>query len=406
MRSPSSSFRLFDPYDRTFRADPYPTYARLRSEEPVSRTDAGSWVLAGYHDCSAALRDPRFHNRGPGETRAMRQAFTPPPLQVLGHSMLFMDPPDHTRLRTLVNVAFSRRAVEDLRPMVSEIVGELADAAAERSEVDLVGELAYPLPVRVICELLRIPEGDRDVFGEHSRHLAGVVDIVPDTDTLLLGTQAAEWFIDYFEHLIPERRRAPGDDLLSALIAAEDSGDRLTHEELIATSVQLLFAGHETTQNLIGNGLYALLRHRDQWERLCADPSLVRSAVEELLRYDGPAQLAGRWTATDVELGGAVIPAGEQVITLIGSANRDPDAFPDPDRLDIARADNPHLTFGAGHHFCLGAPLARLEGRVALEALARRFPDMELATDEVRYRRTYVLRGVEALPVHLGRIIE
>jgi cytochrome P450 len=289
--------------------------------------------------------------------------------------------------------------VDALTPRVEQLVKDLCEAAAERGELDVVDDLAYPLPIAVMGELLAIPADDIDGFREWSRDLAGVVDIPMDMSVIARGAKAGEWFIDYFHDLIPKRRASPGDDLLSALIAAEDEGGRLSHEELLATCVQLVFAGHETTQNLISNGMLALLQQRDQFDRLREDPSLIRSALEELLRYDGPAQMSARWTKTDVELEGKILKPGEPILVFLGAGNRDPQQFPSPDEVDIARADNKHLGFGAGIHFCLGGPLARLEARIAIAELVRRFPEMRLLVEDPPYRPTLALRGLASLRV-------
>ncbi|MGH2759855.1 MAG: cytochrome P450 [Actinomycetota bacterium] len=384
----------FDPYDAAFRADPYPAYARLRESEPVHRTEAGTWVLSRYSDCAHALDDSAFGVEPPLEIREARRELTPPPLAVLGETMLFRDPPDHTRLRSIVSAVFTPRAVERLQPRVEQIVDELL-TAVDGERMDLVEGFAHPLPVRVICELLDLPEADHEAIGAWSRDLAGVVDIPLDDRTVLDGARAAEALVAYFRDVVAERRRRPGADVLSVLATA----GTLTEPELLAVCVQLLFGGHETTQNLIANGALALLRHPEQLKRLRAEPSLLRSAVEEFLRYDGPGQLAGRWTKRPVVIAGRGIGAGEQVLLLLGSANRDPDVFDDPDDLDVGRRPNRHLTFGGGMHFCLGAPLARLEARIAFEALLRRFPRLELATDEPSWRPTLALRGLASLPV-------
>jgi pimeloyl-[acyl-carrier protein] synthase len=316
--------------------------------------------------------------------------------------MLFLDPPEHTRLRGIVSKTFTRRAVDALTPRVEELVSSLCDDAAARGGMDVVEDFAYPLPISVMCELLAIPDDDVAGFKQWSRDLAGVVDIPMDLGVLARGAKAGEWFIDYFHDLLPKRRQAPGDDLLSALIAAEDEGGRLSHEELLATSVQLVFAGHETTQNLISNGLLALLQQHEQFDRVRDDPTLVRPAIEELLRFDSPAQLSVRWAKTDVELDGEIIRPGEPVLVFLGAGNRDPVQFPEPDTVDVTRPDNKHLTFGAGVHFCLGGPLARLEARIAIGELVRRFPDMQLLDPDPPRRPTLALRGLASLPVSLG----
>jgi cytochrome P450 len=254
----------------------------------------------------------------------------------------------------------------------------------------------------VICELLAIPVEDREQFHDWSRQLSGVVDLVSDEKIIARGAQAAAFFLGYFDELVPKRWSEPGDDVLSALVAAEDEEGRLSHDELLSTCVQLVFGGHETTQNLISNGMYALLSEQGQLAALRANPALIRGAVEEMLRFDGPAQIGARWARTDVEIGGETIREGELVLCLIGAANRDPDAFPDPDTFDISRDDIKHLTFGAGIHFCLGAPLARLEARIAIHELVRRFGGMTLRGPRPEYRPILALRGLATLPVQLS----
>jgi len=384
----------FDPYDLSFRHDPYPTYERLREADPVHLTEAGTWVLSRYEDCARALNDPDFGTEVPLDIREARRALTPPPLAILSETMLFRDPPDHTRLRSVVSAAFTPRAVEALRPGVEQIVDELLSAVEGDGRMDLVADFAHPLPIRVICELLDLPVEDRDAIGVWSRDLAGVVDIPLDDTTVVAGARAAEALVEYFRRLVPARRRRPGNDVLSALATGA-----LEENELLAVCVQLLFGGHETTQNLIGNGMLALLGHRDQLELLRDEPRLMRTAIEEFLRFDAAGQLAGRWSKRPVVIGDRAIEPGHQVLLLLGSANRDPTAFDDPDVLDVARTPNRHLTFGGGMHFCLGAPLARLEARIAFEALLRRFPRMELATDDPSWRPTLALRGLDSLPV-------
>ncbi len=390
---------LFDP---AFRADPYPLYRELREHDPVHRLAIGGWALTRYSDCALALTDARFGSESPPAIRGASILPEDHPLIVLGNSMLFLDPPEHTRLRGIVSKAFTRRAVDALAPLVEQLVAELCDAAEVRGKVDLVEDFAYPLPISVMCELLAIPGEDRAGFGQWSRDLAGVVDIPADLGVIARGAKAGEFFIDYFHSLLPLRRADPGDDLLSALIAAEDEGGRLSHNELLATCVQLVFAGHETTQNLIGNGMLALLANRGQFERLRDDPQLMRPALEEFLRFDSPAQLSVRWTKADVELEGKTIRPGEPVLVFLGAGNRDPAQFEDPDVLDVGRSDNKHLTFGAGVHFCLGGPLARLEARIAIAELVRRFPHMELLDPNPPHRPTLALRGLASLPVSVG----
>jgi cytochrome P450 len=319
-------------------------------------------------------------------------------------TLLFMDPPDHTRLRRLVSKAFTPRTIEQLRGHVGEICDDLLDQWRGDEPFEVMAGLAYPLPVIVICELLGVPVDDRHQMEGWSSDASRLLDFSQiDEETAMKGMVAAMQFINYFNGLFEARRAEPRDDLLTELVKVEEAGDKLTEEELRSIVLLLFVAGHETTMNLIGNGLFALLQHHDQWERLVADPSLVPSAVEECLRYDGPVHLTGRIATTDLEVGGRTFRKGEGVMTLLAAANRDPDKFPDPDRFDVGRTDNQHLTFSHGIHYCLGAALARLEGQVVFERLARRYPTLKLAcgSDDVEYREHFVLRGLKALPVEV-----
>jgi len=393
----------FDPFDPVFRTDPYPVYKRLREENPVHPGPIGGLVLTRHADCLRVLRHPAASSdeRNGELFKALDAAGEIDHDLSDNRPFLFLDPPDHTRLRRLVSKAFTPRTVERLRPRVQALVDELLDAVVPTGSIELIEDLAYPLPVQVISEMLGVPPEDHERFKGWSKDLARGLDpdfILPP-DVLEQRNRAVEAFSEYFLELIAERRRSPRDDLLSALVAAEDEGDRLTEQELLSTCTLLLVAGHETTVNLIANGTLALLRHPDQLERLRDDPSVSRSAVEELLRYDPPVQLTGRVALEDIELGDATVEAGTFALLLLASANRDPDAFPDPDRVDLGRTDNHHLAFGFGTHFCLGAPLARLEGEIALTTLVRRCPDLALATDELRYKENLILRGLEALPI-------
>ena len=397
---------VFDPYDLELRRDPYPFYRRFLEENPVHRTaDSEAWVVSRHEDVSLVLRDARFAAAAPPNAaqarwEALAELGLDPDFgnQAGGESMLFKDPPDHTRMRKLSWPAFTPRAVEALRPKIRRFVDELLDEFSSGDRIDVIGDMAYPLPIMVICEMLAIPESDRPRFKELSRDLAGIVDIPLSPEIMLRGIAAAREFTDYFRELLPHRRRQPGDDVISSL-ATTEGPEGLSENELLATCVQLLFGGHETTQNLIGNGMLALLRHRDAFEQLRNEPSLLPSAVEELLRYDSPGQLAGRWVAEALELGGHTLRPGERVIALMAAANRDPHVFAEPDRLDITRQPNPHLSFGFGIHFCLGAPLARVEGQEAIGALVDRFPDLELEDQEPEWRQTLALRGLASLPV-------
>ncbi|WP_433329750.1 cytochrome P450 [Spirillospora sp. CA-294931] len=379
----------FDPFAPAFRADPYAQYRQLGT---LGRTPAGLWVTTSHRLCERVLRDPRFGHRPEtggiwGEEPRRR-------------SFLLLDPPDHTRLRRLVSKAFTPRLVERLRPRVEELVDELLDGLTGRA--DVIASLAYPLPVRLISELLGVPPEDRDRFKGWSDALARGLDpefLLPDADVARRHEARVE-FTTYFRALAARRREEPEDDLLSALVAVSDGGDVLSEPELLATCVLLLVAGHETTVNLIGNGALALLRHPDQLAWFREHPEAAPAAVEELLRYDPPVQLSTRSALEDVELDGTKIALGEPILLLTGAANRDPEVFDEPERLDLTRytRDAPrHLAFGSGIHFCLGAPLARLEGEIAL----RRLFEREVALDETppAYRDNLVLRGLAELRV-------
>ncbi len=392
---------LFDPFLPEFIADPYPFYHRLREAEPVHRSPLGFWVLTRYDDCVTLLRDQRFGRAGfegmleavYGEQREQGRLPT---------SMLFRDPPDHTRLRSLVSRAFTPRVIEGLRPRIQQIVDELLDGVRDARQMDVIAELAYPLPVTVICEMLGVPVGDHASIKQWSSDIARSLDAIglpSDLEIAERGREGRRQLGEYFRGLVPARRRQPRADLLSLLIAAEEQGDKLSEGELLATCILLFIAGHETTVNLIGNGLVALLRHPEELERLREDPALIPSGVEELLRYDGPVQRTARIAQADVELGGHMIEKGQMVVALIGAADRDPAHFAEPDRLDVGRRDNHHIAFGFGIHFCLGAPLARLEGQIALGTLLRRAPGLALGSDALEWRESSVLRGLKALPV-------
>jgi cytochrome P450 len=386
------------------KRNPHPLYHRLRSVAPVwHNPEFDELILTRWTDCETVLRDPRWSSDPANSNMPedMRGAISEAGVR----TMLFMDPPDHTRLRRLVSKAFTPRAIESLRGHIGEIFDSLlADWNGDES-FEVMSGLAYPLPVIVICELLGVPVDDRYQMEGWSSDASRLLDFAQiDEDIAMKGMIAAMNFINYFNGLFEARRAAPQDDLLTELIKAEDEGDKLTEEELRSIVLLLFVAGHETTMNLIGNGLFALLSHRDEWERLVADPSLVPSAVEEALRYDGPVHLTGRIATCELEVGGHVVQKGGQVVTLLAAANRDPDKFPDPDRFDVGRTDNHHLTFSHGIHYCLGAALARLEGQVVFDRLVRSYPGLRLACDpdEVEYREHFVLRGLKSLPVTRG----
>jgi cytochrome P450 len=391
---------LFNPLLPEFHADPYPFYRRLRERDPVHQTPMGFWVLTRYDDCVAVLRDARF---GREEFQQMLAAvYGGEDSDRLPRSMLFRDPPDHTRLRGLVSKAFTPRTIEVMREHIQEIVDRLLDRALARGGMDVIEDLAYPLPVTVICEMLGVPVDDHASIRGWSADIARSLDAIglpADPSIAERGRAARRALADYFRALLPVRRAQPQADLLSGLLAAEEQGDKLTEPEVVAMCLLLFIAGHETTVNLIGNGTLALLRHPDQLARLQADPTLVPNAIEELLRYDSPVQRTARITTADVELAGHAIGKGAMVVTALGAANRDPAQFADPDRLDVTRRDVRHISFGYGIHFCLGAPLARVEGQIALGTLLRRAPGLTLAEASPEWRESSVLRGLRRLNV-------
>ena len=397
--SPAMAGVTFNPMDPAFVADPYPIYRQLRTEDPVHHSPMGFWVLTRYDDVVAALRDPRLAKEAIAAFVAARFGA---PVPITGLSMLDRDPPDHTRLRSLVSKAFTPRVVEGLRPRVQQIVDGLIARAREKGSMDLIEEFAYPIPVNVICEMLGVPVEDHERFKGWSLDIARGLDSIllpPDSEVPKRSVASRTALAEYFRELIAKRRASPRADLLSGLIAAEEAGDKLSENELLATCILLLIAGHETTVNLIGNGTLALLRHPDQLRRLRDNPALIGTAVEELLRFDGPVQRTARIPIEDVVIDGRTIAKGEMVMPFIGAADRDPVQFPDPDRLDIGRTDNRHIAFGWGIHFCLGAPLARVEGQIAINTLVQRLPKLALATDTPRFRESLTLRGLASLPV-------
>lgn len=412
-RAAASGSLVWDPFDPAWRADPYAVYAELRERNPVHRSPLGFWVFTRHADCLAVLRDRRSSSDArtadPERLSALR-SIDPGDLsggasEILAEMapFLFRDPPDHTRLRGLVQKAFTPRVVEGLRPRIAEICEELVSDMLERGEADLVADFAYPLPVQIIVEMLGVPAEDHERFRDWSDALARGLD----PDFLLPEAAVHERlagilnFVQYFAGLINERRDRPGDDLLSKLIQAEEQGDALSQGELLSTCILLLVAGHETTVNLISGGALALMEHPDEQARLRADQRLMRVAVEEMLRYVSPVQLTGRVASEAMEVGGVELAPGEFSMLLIGSANHDPDAFEQPEHFDVGRNDNPHLGFGFGLHHCLGAPLARLEAQIALDTLLRRVPTLELRADSLAHKDNIVLRGLASLPVGL-----
>jgi cytochrome P450 len=396
----------FNPFLPEVHRDPYPLYHRLRVDSPVHLNFSGVWLLTRFSDVQRILRDPAVFSsdsRNSDLYRAFMASIGDRDLGPIGddtaRSMLFTDPPDHDRLRKLVSQAFTARRIEAMRPHIRKIADGLIDELGPAGEFDVVAQLAYPLPITVICEMLGVPVADRRLFHGWSQQLVPILDPLVTLDVLDRANVAISAFHEYFDALAAERRTRPRDDLLSALIQAEDEGERLSHQELRTTCVLLLVAGHETTVNLISNGTVALLRNPAQMSALRSHPSLMRGAVEEMLRYDSPVQFVGRTVLKDIEIGGKKIVRGDQVVGIIGAANRDPAQFPNPDRFDISRRDVRHLSFSGGIHFCLGAQLARTEGQSAIAALVGRYPKLELATDHLEWRETVTLRGLKSLPV-------
>ncbi|WP_455357504.1 cytochrome P450 [Streptomyces sp. SYSU K217416] len=398
----------FDPWSPRFVADPYPAYAELRARGRAHRfAPTGQWLIPHHADVSALLRDRRL-----GRTylhRFTHEEFgrTPPPaahepFHVLnGNGLLDLEPPDHTRIRRLVSKAFTPRTVERLAPTVQRLAAELVGNLVADGGGDLVESVAEPLPVAVIAEMLGIPETDRPLLRPWSADIVGMFELNPTEEAAARAVRASVEFSAYLRELIAVRRKAPGDDLVSALISAHDEGDRLSEQEMVSTCVLLLNAGHEATVNTTANGWWTLFRHPDQLAALRAAPdALLSTAVEELMRFDTPLQMFGRWVLDDIEVGGTVIPRGSEVALLFGSANRDPARFADPDSLDLARTDNPHITFGAGIHFCLGAPLARLELAASFGTLLREAPGLRPAA-EPEWQPGYVIRGLRELLVEV-----
>jgi cytochrome P450 len=402
----------FNPWEPGFAEDPYRQYAALRERGPVILSELGILLVTTYDECFALLRAPGTSVDERNATFALggeNAVIGPERMRERGrHSILSLDPPDHTRIRRLVSATFTVRRTERLRARVTQLVDELLDevalAGAGGEPVDLIAALAFPLPFTVIHDLLGMPDGDVAELRRWSHTLTRFLEPLPPGDDLPAMIAASDAFEDHIREAISWKRRNMADDLLSAMIAAEDDGDRLSAVELVDQVRLLYLAGHETTVNLIGNGTMALLRNRKELERLVGDPSLDADAVDELLRYDSPVQLSRRIALTRIELPGHTAEPGDLVVTLLGSANRDERKWgPTAGELDLGReAANTHLSFGSGIHHCLGAALARMEGAEAVPALVRRFPALELATDEPEWNGRLVLRGLESLPVTLG----
>lgn len=393
----------FNPFSAEFVRNPYPDFHRLRESEPIHMSMIGAWVVSRYEDIDTILRDRRFGKSN--DERMIRRygekVFENPVFEAMRHWMLVQDPPDHTRLRGLVAQAFTARKVESWRPRIESLVDELIDRVADKGEMEFITEFAYPLPINIICDILGIAEEDRGSFARLGGVSGRIIDPTPMSEDEL--REANEGWVEveaFFRELIAKRREAPGDDVITFMIEAEEEGERLSEMELI-TNIWLLFgAGHETTVNLLGNGMLALLQRPEQWQNLKDNPGLVKQAVEEMLRFDSSVQITGRVALEDIEIGGVTISKGEPVICLLGAGNRDPEKFENPDDFDVTREGvRPH-SFGGGIHMCLGAMLARMEAEIAIKQLAARLPNLQLAKpDEQSWRTTFTLRGLTELPM-------
>jgi cytochrome P450 len=397
----------FDPSDPAFIADPYPVYERLRDDHPILWNPATSqWLISRHGDVDRSLRDRRLGRTYLHQSTHAEMGRPDPPAwhapfhELNDAGMLDLEPPDHTRLRRLVLKAFTPRTVEAMRPRIQAIVDGLLDAVAGAGEIDLIADYVEPLPVTVIAELLGIPEADRHHLRPWSRDICLMYELDPPDESAHKAVQASIEFGDYLRALLTERRRKPGDDLISGLAAVVDDGDTLTETELIATCVLLLNAGHEASVNGAGNSWWTLFRHPDALARLGADPALIPTAIEELLRFDTPLSLFERWVLAPIEIHGVQLDRGDEIAMLFGSSNRDGRVFERPDEVDLARDPNRSLSFGAGIHYCLGAPLAKLELGIAFETLLRRAPRLELV-ETPRWKPTFVLRGLESLRVRM-----
>jgi cytochrome P450 len=389
---------------REARANPQAIYARMREQDPVHCavgpvSGNNFWFITRYDDCVAALKNQTFgkeYRKRLPEHILAKYGPDEPAFAMMNQNMLFVDPPDHTRLRSLVHKAFTPRMIENLRPRIQTIADDLLDKMGSSGETDLLTSFAFPLPITVIAELLGIPASDQHQFREWTRGML----FSSNMEEINL---AALSFVMYMHQMFDDRRIHPQEDLISGLVAVEEAGDKLSTEELISMVFLLLVAGHETTVNLIGNGTLALLQHRDQLDKLRQDPTLIKNAVEEMLRYNGPIEAAtNRWAFDNVKMGDKTIPLGDIVLVALASANRDPSVFPNPDKFDITRAEaSKHIGFGNGLHYCLGAPLARMEGTIAINALVQRLPKLDLAvsTNELKWNESILLHGMKEMPV-------
>jgi cytochrome P450 PksS len=390
-----------------FKANPFPFYAQLRAEAPVypvtvpMPTKQRAWLITRYSDVLDVLKDARFAKNprnAMSPEQLKKRPWMPPMFKPLEQNMLDLDSPDHTRLRALVHKAFTPRLIEQMRDQIQALTNELLDAAEPKGGMDLIADFALPLPLTIIGRILGVPAEDNHKFHRWTKSLLSA-----ETNMFyVVFIPTIMRFMGYLKKLIKERRAYPKDDLITALVQAKDGSDQLSGDEVLAMIFLLLVAGHETTVNLIGSGSLALLEHPDQLEKLRSEPAIIKPAIEELLRFVCPVEMATeRYAREDFTIAGTTIPRGELVLAVLGSANRDANYFDNPDSLDITRENNKHLAFGLGAHYCLGAPLSRLEGQIAISTLVRRMPNFRLsiAPDQIRWRGGIILRGLEALPV-------
>ncbi|MDQ1034647.1 cytochrome P450 [Streptomyces sp. V3I8] len=394
---------LYNPRDPKMRSDPYPFYARLRETEPVHQSPFGFWVVSGYDEAAALLRDPRLTSEFHRDAKwaEHRGGWESPVVSDTRRWMLMLDGRAHRRIRSLVNPVFSAGSIQKMRPQISEILTKVLDHMGEGEGIDLIDSLALPLPVTVICGLVGLPVEDRDQCRKWTEAIGHVVDPALDEVTQKAMNQSVLEFRSYIAEHLAKRRTDPQDDILTRLMLAEVDGERLTDDEIIGNVLLLFNAGHETTVNLIGNGTLALLRHPEQLRILRNDPGLIEQGVDEFVRYDAPVQLVARITTSDVAVGGRTIPSGSKLMILLGAANRDPRRYDNPDSLDVTRTDIKPLAFGGGPHYCIGALLGKLEGRLVFRELLRRYKSVSLTTEDVVWRPHVNFRGLSELRVDL-----
>ncbi|KKO52548.1 cytochrome P450 family protein [Paenibacillus sp. DMB20] len=386
-------------FTESFTQNPYPVYEKLRKSDPMLKLmfpdGQYGWLVSSYEDAVAVLKDPRF-------VKDIKKIHGPEQSDAFTSNMLFSDPPDHKRLRGLVQKGFTPQRIADMRDHIQDIADKLLDAVSEKETMNLIDDYAFPLPIIVISEILGVPHEDRDKFRVWSNSIIGASNQETDEEVYRHMNEFLQYLKDWFAQV----RQNPGDDMISQLVIAEEQGDRLTEQELYGVVTLMIIAGHETTVNLIGNGVLALLEHPGQRKLLQQQPELIHGAIEEMLRYNGPVEFStSRWAGEDLEFRGHRMNRGDLVIVALDSANRDPEQFSDPDVFDITREKSPHLAFGKGIHLCLGAPLARLEGEIAINTLLKRFPQFELlgTMDELEWRPGMIVRGVKEMPLSLGK---